>query len=251
MLVDLALSPSELARFPDLSRWTIAVIDVLRATSTLAAAMAAGASKVIPVDSIDYARQLAVELVDERPVLAGERGGFRPEGFDLGNSPADCTPEAVGGRTIIMATTNGSRTFKKVEGGRRVLAVSFLNLSVTAETLAQDGQDVLVVCSGSELAPSLEDVACGGALAHRVREIAGSNCVLSDSALIARNTYGAYPDVLAVLWRSSHGRYLESIGLGADLELCARKDRLPVLLVMADGAFVPTESTKPARTQEP
>lgn len=241
MLVDLVLSPLELGRFADLSRYNVTVVDVLRATSTMVAAIAAGATRIIPVDSVEYAENLAVQLAPQNPVLAGERGGLKPPGFTLGNSPAEFTPDTVGGRPIIMATTNGSRAFAKVQAARRVFAASFLNLSVTAEALAREGQDVLIFCSGTELVPSLEDVACGGALAHRIREIAGSSCALSDAALIARNTFGAYPDILAVLWRSSHGRYLESIGLGTDLELCARKDRHPVVLAMDRGAVVAAE----------
>lgn len=245
MLVDVALTPLELGRFADLSRYNVVVIDVLRATSSMVAAIAAGATRIFPVDSIEHARNLAVQIAPQRPVLAGERGGLRPEGFALGNSPAEFTPEAVEGRPVIMATTNGSRAFGKVEAARRVHAASFLNLSVTAEALAREGHDVLIVCSGTELAPSLEDVACGGALSHRIREIVGPGCTLADAALIARNTYGAYPDVLAVLWRSSHGRYLESIGLGADIELCARKDRHPVVLTMDGGAIA--AASLPAR----
>jgi 2-phosphosulfolactate phosphatase len=240
MQVDLAMSPLDLPRFSDLSRWNIAVIDVLRATSSMVSAAAAGCKRIIPVEGIEEAHALAAEIASDRPVLAGERGGLKPEGFKLGNSPSEFTPEAVGGRTVIMATSNGSRAFKKVEHGRRVFAVSFLNLTASAEGLAHEGQDVLIVCAGTEAAPGLEDVACGGALAHKVRELAGAGCLLSDSALIARNTYGAYPDILAVLWRSAHGRYLESIGLGADLETCAGQDRHPLLLILEDGAVVAT-----------
>jgi len=239
VLVDLALSPLDLGRFSDLSRWNIAVIDVLRATSSMVSAAAAGCRRIVPVTGIEEARALAAEIASEQPVLAGERGGLKPEGFALGNSPAEFTPDSVGGRTVIMATTNGSRAFAKVAAGRRVLAVSFLNLTASAEHLAREGQDVLILCAGTDAAPGLEDVACGGALAHRIRELAGSSCLLADAALIARNTFGAYPDVLAVLWRSSHGRFLESIGLGGDLEVCARRDAAPLVLAMADGAIAP------------
>jgi 2-phosphosulfolactate phosphatase len=246
MQVDLALSPLDLPRFPDLSRWNVVVIDVLRATSSMVAAVSSGCKRIIPVESVEAGHMLAVDLAPENPVLAGERGGLRPDGYALGNSPGEFTPEAVQGRTIIMATTNGCRALKLVEGGNRVLTASFLNMSATAESLVREGQDVLIVCAGTESAPSLEDAACGGALAHRLRELGGSSCLLADAALIGRNTFGAYPDVLAVLWRSAHGRYLESIGLGADLEFCAGRDKYPLVLSLDQGAI--RGSTIPAKT---
>ena len=238
MLLDVALSPLEISRIEDLAGKNVVVIDVLRATSTIVQAIAAGCRRVIPMDGIEEARRLVAGMAAESVVLAGEWNGVRPDGFDLGNSPREFTTALVSDRTIVLATTNGTRALHRVRNARRVLAGSFLNLGATAAALAADGGDALIVCSGHAAAPSLEDIACAGALARRIQGLAGASCGVADPVLVAQSVLDAHPGILAILRRSSHGRDLSQLGFEADLELCAQEDATGIVAEMLEGSVV-------------
>ncbi|MCX6896868.1 MAG: 2-phosphosulfolactate phosphatase, partial [Verrucomicrobia bacterium] len=155
----------------DLRGTACVVFDVLRATSTIATALANGAAGVVPVSEVSEAlvwrkRQLGV-------LLAGERGGMRIRGalanggdFDLGNSPREFTREAVLGKTIVTTTTNGTRALRSCAGAKTILAGAFLNLAATAGFLRRlDAEHLLLVCSGTGEDEAFEDTLCAGALA--------------------------------------------------------------------------------------
>src|SRR5438132_9688378 len=109
---------------------TAVVIDVLRASTTICHALAAGAREVIPCLEVEEARRVAADNSGSRPMLGGEREGVRIEGFDLGNSPGEYRPDTVGGRTVVFTTTNGTRAMLGCRSARRVLIGSFVNFSV-------------------------------------------------------------------------------------------------------------------------
>ena len=133
MRVEAVLTPAEIALLPrrDLSDATCVVFDVLRATSTILTALFNGATRVYPVGTTAE----AFTLRDTRlpaALLGGERGGVRIEGFDLGNSPREYTPEIVSGRDIITTTTNGTVALRACAGARTVFAGALLNLRALA-----------------------------------------------------------------------------------------------------------------------
>lgn len=229
MRIDLAFSPLELAAFGDLSRRTVVVIDVLRATSTIAAALASGARGVVPAASADQARSVAQSLASERPLLTGESQGLKIPGFDLGNSPREMTPDRVSGRLLVMATTNGTRTLALVQGAARVVTAAFTNLGAVVGTLLREPQDVLVACAGREGTGALEDTVCGGYLVERLENGLDVELQLGDAALLAQAASEPYDRVLDMLWRSEHGRFLVHQGLEADLPACAAMDTLAIL----------------------
>jgi len=125
--IDVYLLPA-LVEPADLAGKAVAVIDVLRATTTIIQALAAGAAEVIPCLEVEEARRIAVPL-GGRAVTGGERGGKQIPGFDLGNSPAEFTPERVAGKTVVFTTTNGTRAMQRCKEARRVLVAAFTNLS--------------------------------------------------------------------------------------------------------------------------
>lgn len=229
MRIDLAFSPLELAAFGDLSDRTVVVIDVLRATTTLAAARASGATGVVPAASAEEARAMARRLSAERPLLTGESQGLKLPGFDLGNSPREMTPAAVGGRLLVMATTNGTRTLSLVKGAGRVVTASFTNLGAVVASLLRQPGDVLVACAGREGTGALEDTVCGGYLIERLENGLDVEMQLGDAALIAQAASEPYDRVLDMLWRAEHGRFLVRQGLEADLPACAAMDTLAIL----------------------
>ena len=145
----------------------VVVIDVLRATTTIAFALAAGASEVIPCLEVDDARQLAAKYPAGTVLLGGERLGVRIEGFDLGNSPTEYTTDKVAKKTIIFTTTNGTRAMERCRQARRVLLGALVNRRAIAAALAQE-TNVDIVCAGTRGEVGLDDALTAGAIAEEV-----------------------------------------------------------------------------------
>ena len=234
MRVGVYLTPDEV-RTGDLAGATAVVIDVVRATSCIVEAIANGARAVHPAVSVDEAIALRATLNGrgERPLLCGERGGLRIDGFDLGNSPAEFTPSAVGGRCLVMTTTNGTRAFAAASHADRVLAASFFNLSAVAGAVRDDGT-VAIVCAGKEGRFSLDDAVCAGHIVCALLERATAPVTLADGAIAVRDlaaVHGVSADMLA---DTAAGQALVEVGLGADLALCATADRHQIVPMMCD-----------------
>src|SRR5438270_2159562 len=149
------------------------VIDVLRATTTIVHALAAGCAAVIPCAEIDEARRQAKALVGGRVVLGGERGGLKVKGFDHGNSPREYTPAVCKAATLVMTTSNGTRALLRAAEADRVLVAAFVNYSAVCEQLGGDGPPLHVVCAGSEGEPSLEDTLLDGGLGDYLCDAGG------------------------------------------------------------------------------
>jgi len=232
MHLDVLLLPAELPAREHPER-IAAVVDVIRATTTIVTAFEQGCRSVRPVSGVEEAR--AARAAAPQAILAGERGGKRLEGFDLGNSPREFTGERVAGREVILNTSNGTRTLRAVGGGRRVAIAALLNRSAVAGWLVRQGEDALIVCSGFEGKFSLEDAVCAGGIADRAAELAPS-LALGDGAIACRLLWRRYRDELAeLLPRTGWGRHIVEIGLGPDLALCARVDVTEAVPVMVEG----------------
>jgi 2-phosphosulfolactate phosphatase len=205
---------------------TIVVIDVLRATSVIATALANGAARVIPVagiaEAFAYKQQLGANVL-----LGGERNNVRIEGFDLGNSPAEYTRERVAGTTIVITTTNGTAAIElaRTRAGRLYTA-ALINAGAVAQRLAAHGGDVVAVCAGTEGRFSLEDWVCAGALAGACEERGAS---LDDAALAAAELFRAHASNLyALLELGEHARHLAKAGFANDVRDCAALNRYDV-----------------------
>lgn len=204
----------------------VVVIDVLRATSTVVTALAAGARSVQPVTSI--ARALAARH-GPQVVIGGERNGVRPAGFDLGNSPGEYTPERVRGRDVILTTTNGTRAFARAARARRVVAGSLLNRAAVARALAEE-PEVVLLCSGNQGTPSFEDLLAAGAIVDAM------DAPASDLGLVARDAFRQErADLVRALETGRHGRRLLELDLGQDVALCARLDAYDLVPSWHDG----------------
>ena len=212
---------------------TAVVIDVIRATTTIVTAFGHGVRSVLPVASPEEARRARAATPDA--VLAGERGGKRMAGFDLGNSPREFTREAVGGRDVILTTSNGTKALRAVGEGRVVAIGAFLNRAAVADWLVARGEDALIVCSGYEGIFSLEDSVCAGAVVDRAMAQSGE-LMLGDGARASQVLWARYaPELPHLLPDTGWGRHVVSIGLGPDLELCAALDVTDAVPVMAAG----------------
>jgi len=235
MRVHVALMPGE---FPGLSLdgHVALVVDVFRATSMVVAAFNAGCARVIPVADAAAARAKAASMAPEPVLLAGERGGDPIPGFDLGNSPLDCTPERVGGRTLVLTTTNGTNAMLKAAEAEAAAVAALTNVGAAARWAAARGRDVTVLCAGEQGRLSLEDSVCGGILVARLLE-ADPAAHLSDAAQAARCLGLAYrsdPDRLKrdAAW----ARQLHRQGRAADLDACVRIDAVTLVPEIADGS---------------
>ncbi len=204
------------------ARAAAVVVDVLRATTVLTVARLHGARTVLPADDPEEARALSAA----RPgaLLCGERDGRRLAGFDLGNSPAEYGFEAVSGRTLVFASTNGSRALRHAGRARRRVLGAFVSAGAVVESVAGE-DEVVVVCAGKLGVPALEDTACAGWLVERLAA-RGARVAGAAAALARRTAPGDAGEVRALVQGSSHGRYLRTLGpeYAADVEFCARLD---------------------------
>lgn len=242
--LDVALTPAE---FPvlqarDLSGVACVVLDILRATSTMVTAFAAGARAIRPVATVEEA--VACRRACPDLLLAGEREGVRIRAeltggleFDLGNSPREFTPARVGGRALAMTTTNGTRAFRACAHATWVAAGAFLNLHAVAQAARATGlKHVLIVCSGTGEALALEDAAAAGALA----ELWSAEAELSDAATsvlaLWRSRLSPPAGVDAGFFAGANGRRLAALPeLAPDLAFCGRRDVFTVVPVMDVG----------------
>lgn len=216
----------------ELAGKTVVVIDVLRATTTIIHALAAGAKEVIPLLEIEEARELAAKMAGEA-VLGGERGGKKIEGFHLGNSPLEYTPAVVGGKTLVFTTTNGTRAMLRCKQARRVLIAGFVNFSAVCRELAGQRQ-IEIVCAGTDGHVTREDTLLAGAI---VEEYGTPNAPLrNDQAEIAADAWRSVVGTLsgrdplaAALRESRGGRNLIEIGHENDIDLAAQIDRLDIV----------------------
>jgi 2-phosphosulfolactate phosphatase len=191
------------------------VVDVIRATSSIAQALAAGYERVLCCAEIDEAQVLRAELGDEA-VVGGERDAVVVDGFDVGASPREFAgpPRA---KTLILTTTNGTRAIlTAVARCEVVLLGSLLNLSALAAAVRADGGDVAIICSGFKGAFALDDAYCAGRI---VNELDGER---TDAAIAAEVLARNWPDPLEGLNARTYG----PPGLEADIEFCAQVDLL-------------------------
>lgn len=206
-----------------------AVIDVIRATSTIVAALAQGASGVEPVAEVGDA--FARKALNPEALLAGERGGRPLPGFDLGNSPVEFTAEQAAGRRIILTTTNGTQALAACREGRAVIAASLLNLDAVATRLRELGPPWLIVCAGHEGGFGVDDAVVAGALAEALEQ---EHALVSLYRSVARDVAATFRGCLA-------GRALIEVGQEKDLDYCAQRNLFQIVPTLGgDGVLTST-----------
>jgi 2-phosphosulfolactate phosphatase len=223
----------------DLRGRTVLVIDLLRATTTISYALAAGAKEVVPYVDVEEVRRAADEARrrGESVLCGGERGGRRIDGFDLGNSPREYTPEIVAGRRVLFTTTNGTRALDHARHAELILVACFANLSAI-EVVVKNAAAIDILCAGGAGSVIREDVVAAGAFVARLAR--ACSATINDSALVARDAWLAgsrgldfdspelTPTLAASLAHGEHGRHLIALGYEEDLALCATVDSLEV-----------------------
>jgi 2-phosphosulfolactate phosphatase len=217
-------------------------IDVLRATSTISTALAAGAEAVQAFSSMDELMRVSEQWPADRRLRAGERGGAKVEGCEMGNSPLACTPELVGGKRLFMSTTNGTRCLEKIQHAKTVLAAALINRAAIVQYLLNQQPDsIWIAGSGWEGSYSLEDTVCAGAIVHSLSaHLASQGQTLesiagNDEAFAAVALYTQWQDrLLDLLCHATHGQRLLRLDCLDDLKYCAQLDTLDVLPIQRE-----------------
>jgi 2-phosphosulfolactate phosphatase len=211
----------------DVEGKTVVVIDVLRATSVMATAIKNGAKQIIPCISIEEAREKSAQFKKGTFLLCGERDAVKIEGFDLGNSPLEYTPEAVGGKTLLITTTNGTRALRACTGARSVFLGSFLNVQSTVEA-TKNLDELVLVCSGTAGKFSMDDGMCAAMIMHKLSTL---NIVETDDlGKVLLSYFREEPlDIRTKLSDCFHLKYLIKMGYREDVDCCTHVDCLEVL----------------------
>jgi 2-phosphosulfolactate phosphatase len=200
------------------------VIDVLRATTTIVHALAAGCTVVRPCAEIDEAQTLAGSMRAGRVLLAGERGGKPLAGFDLGNSPGEFTPRTCKGCTLVLTTTNGTRALLRAAEADRALAAAFVNYSAVCEQLRLDRRPVHIICAGTEHEVALEDTLLAGAMVDFLAQV--EEVRLNDAGRLAWDCFENHGRILqGALEISRGGAILRGLGYDEDIRAACRVDR--------------------------
>ncbi len=226
--VEVCLSPA-LLHLTNTAGKTVVIIDVFRATSTIAAALHNGAAEIIPVATVEEA--IAIGKETPNSLTAGERDGKVAAGLQYGNSPAEYPGDFIAGKTLVLTTTNGTKLLHMVQDAAQIVTGAFLNLSALSNYLLAQGNDVVLGCAAWKDKFNLEDTVFAGALARRL--LAGGYTTTDDATRCAiyldQQAAGNYADFLR---DSSHYHRLAAYGLERDLEYCSTPDLHPVVPVL-------------------
>lgn len=231
-----SLSPA-LLKLYDVSHSVVVIIDVLRATSTIATALYNGAKSIIPVDSVARCIEIGKQI---EGITAGERDGQIAEGLHYGNSPFEYPREFVEGKTLVLTTTNGTRLLHMAldKGAKEIITGSFPNLSAVCDHLIASQQNVLLGCAAWKDRVNIEDMLFAGAVISKIKNHFSINC---DSSHIAETMYEkGKKDLFAFMKKNeaSHYHRLMGFGLEKDIRYCLAADGANVLPIYEDGTLV-------------
>ncbi|MCB0770546.1 MAG: 2-phosphosulfolactate phosphatase [Flavobacteriales bacterium] len=213
----------------------VVVIDVLRATSAMVAAFEHGVDRIIPVSTVEEARQYF-----DRPdhIVAAERDGEIVDGFAYGNSPLAYVDRDLSGKTIVMTTTNGTKAINLAKDARMLVIGSFLNLTALGDWLLHQNDNILLLCSGWKDKFNLEDSVFAGALMERLLQ-SGKFGVEEDSSIAAKYMYLAARDnVMGILKAAPRRRRIEQLRMHADVKYCLTPDQSTAIPVLRNGELV-------------
>ena len=231
-----SLSPALLHLY-DVSNSIVVIVDVLRATSTIATALHNGAKCIIPVDSVSECIRIGKQIDG---ITAGERDGKIAEGLQYGNSPFEYPASFVSGKTVVLTTTNGTRLLQIAldKSAKQIITGAFVNLSAVCDHLVKQNQNVILGCAAWKDRVNIEDTLFAGAVIANIKDHFNINC---DASQMASNLYNkAKKDIYSFMKtnNASHYQRLSGYGLEKDIRYCLTNDEANVLVVYEDGKLV-------------
>lgn len=230
------LSPALLNLF-DVSNSIVVIIDVLRATSTIATALHNGAKAIVPVDSVPECIRIGKQI---EAITAGERDGKIAEGLQYGNSPFEYPPHFIKDKTLVLTTTNGTKLLHMAldKGAPEIITGSFPNLGAVCQYLLQQNKNVVLACAAWKDKVNIEDSLFAGAV---IQQIKHSFTIQCDASQIAHTLYrAAQPDLYEFMKQhdASHYHRLTNFGLEKDIRYCLTADSAPVLPLYSEGKLM-------------
>ncbi len=231
-----SLSPALLSLY-DITSSVVVIIDVLRATSTIATVLNNGAKEIIPVDSVNECIRIGRQI---EAITAGERDGKVAEGLEHGNSPFEYPESFIGGKTLVLTTTNGTKLLHMAlnNGAHEIITGSFANLDAVCNHLVQKNKPVLLACAAWKDRVNIEDTLFAGAVINKIKEHFSINCDASQMAL------GLYKEAEEDLYEfmkkkeASHYKRLTSFGLEKDIRHCLTSNTANVLPLYTEGKLI-------------
>ena len=227
------LSPALLHLY-DVSKSIVVIIDVLRATSTIATALYNGAKEIIPIDNVAECIRIGTEL---SAITAGERDGQVAEGLQYGNSPFEYPAEFIAGKTLVLTTTNGTKLLHMAlaNGAEEIITGSFPNISTVCNYLMAKNKNVILACAAWKDKVNIEDTLFAGAVVNRLKQNFTLQC---DSSQMAESLYiTAKSDLFAFMKErnATHYHRLIKYHLEKDIRYCLTEDGAPSLPIYNDG----------------
>jgi 2-phosphosulfolactate phosphatase len=230
--LEVCLSPALLHLY-DVKSSIVVIIDVLRATSTICTALYNGATRVIPVSSVEECVNIGRAIGG---ITAGERDGRIAEGLVHGNSPFEYPRDFVENKTLVLTTTNGTKLLHMAKDAIQIITGSFPNISAVCEYLISQNQNVILGCAAWKDRVNMEDTLFAGAVVSRIKAHFDVNC---DSAIAAETLYEtAKDDIHTFMKQASHYKRLANYGLEKDIHYCLTADGANVLPLFRDGELI-------------
>lgn len=241
MNVNVTIIPAEKSVYKNK---TVVMLDILRASSTIVTALNAGCRSVRTCETVEEAREIKKD--NPHILLCGERGGLKPEGFDLDNSPLTYTAERVSGKEILLTTSNGTRAVAAAAGAANLLIGCFLNLDDLLSKALSARNDIVFLCAGTDGSFSYEDALCAGLAIHEINKRV-CDISLEDGArwayyalkgLLASSTEISRDQLKTLLANTMHGSRLISLGFEKDIDYCSVLNSIAITPVLTQGKLI-------------
>lgn len=231
--VEVCFSPNLYPLYSDNTE-IVVVIDVLRATSAICTAFHYGVKSIIPISTLEE----AFEYKKKGFLVAAERDGQVVEGFRFGNSPFSYMTEEIKDKTVVMTTTNGTKTINVAKDADTVVVGSFLNLDVLSEWLISKHKNTLIVCSGWKNKFNLEDTICAGAIVEKL--LASMKFQTAEDSSVAAKYlfFSARENYLGYIKSSSHRSRLKALNLNEDVKYCLTPNQTAVVPILKNGELI-------------
>lgn len=211
------------------------VVDMLRASSTIIAALNNGAATIAPMPNIEQC--IAIRSANRDILLGGERHADKIQGFDFGNSPLEYTKSKVSGKNIVLCTSNGSKAIKSADYTKKIIIGALINVTAVAKKLLKLKSDVAIICAGTDGKFSIDDIVTAGAVISRLKEN-GAHPELDDLGILCVQIYdNNRNDLHALMKDSQHYSFLNDLGYTDDLKYCLKEDQVDFAPEFFDGSI--------------
>ncbi|AQS08018.1 putative 2-phosphosulfolactate phosphatase [Clostridium saccharobutylicum] len=227
MKVDIIISADDIIE-SKIEDKIVVVIDMFRATSVIVTALNNGCKEVVPYLTIEETLEHAGKLNRQDYILGGERRAVKIEGFDLSNSPIEYKKNVVENKTVLMTTTNGTRTLTKSTNAKTILIAAMINAKAVAEKLLEINEDVVIINAGTNGNFSMDDYICSGYIINEMLSV-NNKIQLTDIARTANIIYEANTDIISYVKEASHYSVMKSLGLDEDIEYCMKKSIIDIV----------------------